>query len=118
MTALLRPSRYQVLAARPFRGGYVGRHSGIPPRWEDRLVGQWTGHSAVQSLALGDGGRIIAGGFAANNLEPQGRVVCYAAETGARLWDWRCSLGAEQGAADQITLERDGVAVRVRLKAA
>src|SRR5215212_6769991 len=58
------------------------RRSGIPPRWEDRLVGKWTGHSGVQSLAVIQGSGVIAAGFAGEDIEPRARVVCYDPETG------------------------------------
>jgi hypothetical protein len=91
------------------------RRSSIPPRWEDRLKGGWTGHSAAQTLALTRDGGVVAGGFAPSPLAPAARVVCYDATTGARRWQWRSSheIGSEGGNRVGVAAEGDAIVVTI-----
>ncbi len=91
------------------------KHSSMPPRWEDRLHGDWTGHSAVQSLALSADGGVVAGGFAPRMLEPEARVVSYDRATGLKRWQWHAPLIMEGHRANQVRLESlpQGIAVTI-----
>jgi hypothetical protein len=84
----------------------------MPPRWEDRVKGEWTGHSGVQSLALTEDGGVLAAGFAPRRLIPSSRVVCYDVGTGGKRWEWSSFLELEDSGVPDVAVEyATGIAI-------